>query len=194
MKDCNLIQIDARPAIGSIVSLTDSKMNAWVGGFNTAEELDTLRLLANQAMSRVEYESGLCIGVRTFELEVNNYPDGEAWPIYPIVSITKIETKSVDDGTYSVLSADKYRLVEKSDKLKVLIFEDGLPPINIDRPDAVKITFEAGVDVAAELPAMLMGYLRTYLRTYFRDKMPSEVKQAEDGMSRMINNLKLPWL
>ncbi|GAB3511676.1 head-tail connector protein [Emticicia fontis] len=181
-------------ATSSIVPtlLPYATLDEWSRGYGTTEEHSRLGLLVEEIRAKVENESGLRIGSRTFTVKTDHFPHNEVFDIYPVTAVTKVECWNEETEDYEELAADQYQLEHKDEKMSVVLFSGQLPQLPC-KETAVQITVTAGCADWDKVPAMAKGAIRTYVETYFRDKMPSEVKSATEAIDRSINSLRL-WL
>lgn len=167
-------------------------LDNWVRGYGTDEERAKLALLVEEIRAKIEKESGLRIGEREVVIKTDHYPHNEIIDVYPVKVVNKIEIWLQGSTVYEDLNSELYTLERKDEKMNVIIFSDNLPSLE-KRETAVKITLTAGCTNFVSIPALAMAAIRTYVETYFRDKMPAEVKSANEAIDRCINNLRL-WL
>ncbi len=170
MNQMNYAELTAAVAA---VTLEEAKQAANVGADDTTDDA-YLSLLALAATKVVEAKSGRVLIQRSFVQYLDGWPCGVIEiPVSPLVSVTKIEYYDLNDGLKKTLATDQYDVAPHSligyiDRAYGMIW-----PSLAHVPEAVQVTFVAGLAAnAASLSADVKQLVNFLIGHWYMHREP----------------------
>lgn len=91
------------------------------------------------------YGIGVCMVEQEWELKLDCFPDCIKIPLYPVLSVEKIEYEDTDGATQTV-DSDVYRVDTHSNPARITVEPDKQWPTPRGASNAVTVTFKAGYE------------------------------------------------
>lgn len=95
------------------------------------------------------YGIGVCMMEQTWELKLDYFPDCIKIPLYPVLSVEKIEYEDPDGATQTV-DTDAYRVDTHNNPARITVNSDYSWPTPLHAANAVTVTFKAGYSSTPE--------------------------------------------
>lgn len=175
----------------NLTILTDSEIYLLLKTDSTEGRLAEARIYEASAISQLAKEAQYFIG--SHNMIISQY----SWLSFKIaarpVSTTGFVVKYFDtDNTEQTLDPENYFLEENDGTLKITFTANPMPTL-FDRPDAVNVTFTAGVTNAANLDPLIKHAI-TQNTAYWFDKPETVNARFETSFDRVVNIFRLCWV
>lgn len=161
---------------------------------DSADEEALIGSLAEAACRTVQERVGKALGSQTWAYKLNGLAaDADVLlPVAPVASITSISYQDADDAAQSLTVSDFY-LFGDNDRAMIRPKSGTSWPVTYDRPDAITITFVAGMtppETLRQAALLLVGHW--YENRAGAAEAP--LKQIPDGVEALIGLDRKGWM
>lgn len=173
------------------LSTADCKENLRVDG---SDEDDLIAALAEAACRMVQERVGKALGAQTWAYSLNGLSSDAdlILPVFPATSITSISYQDTDDATQTMDTNDFY-LFGDNDHAMIRPKSGTTWPTTYDRPDAITITFEAGMTP----PKTLRQATLLLVAHWYENRQAAaadELRLIPDGVEALIGLDRKGWV
>ena len=136
------------------------------------EERQQVGRMIKSARQEIENYTGRALLEQTWKLTLSEWPDSDTIELWrsPLASVTHVKYYPESGAAQATLAADTYRVATGPNPgLIVLDDEESWPDLDV-RPDAVEVTFVAGVADPDDVPADLVDALLLILAERYENR------------------------